>query len=295
VIRAGRTVSTVDAKSGNARQLAELMIGSELPTPETTGSTIRPEVELELSHITLRTPEGRALLDDVSLSVRRGEVVGVAGVEGNGQAELLEVVMGLLTLEAGTVALAGQDITSMHTRERREAGIGYIPEDRQSDGLVLAEPLWENVMLGHQTQPPFVKGPWIDRAGALRRTEAIIADYQVRAPGPDVPALALSGGNQQKLVIGREMFASPSVLVAAHPTRGIDVGAQAVIWELMRQARRDGLAILLVSADLDELIGLSDTLLVLLRGKVVAKLNPATTSPTELGSYMTGASGIETP
>ncbi|MEO5842469.1 MAG: ABC transporter ATP-binding protein [Acidimicrobiales bacterium] len=295
VIRAGRTVSTVDAKSVNARQLAELMIGSELPTPETTGSTIRPEIELELSHITLRTPEGRALLDDVSLSVRRGEVVGVAGVEGNGQAELLEVVMGLIPLEAGTVALAGQDITSMHTRERREAGIGYIPEDRHSDGLVLAEPLWENVMLGHQTQPPFVKGPWIDRAGALRRTEAIIADYQVRAPGPEVPALALSGGNQQKLVIGREMFASPSVLVAAHPTRGIDVGAQAVIWELMRQARRDGLAILLVSADLDELIGLSDTLLVLLRGKVVAKLNPATTTPTELGSYMTGASGDETP
>ena len=295
VIRAGRTVSTVDAKSVNARQLAELMIGSELPTPETTGSTIRPEVELELSHITLRTPEGRALLDDVSLSVRRGEVVGVAGVEGNGQAELLEVVMGLLTLEAGTVTLAGQDITSMHTRERREAGIGYIPEDRHSDGLVLAEPLWENVMLGHQTQPPFVKGPWIDRAGAIHRTEAIIAGYQVRAPGPEVPALALSGGNQQKLVIGREMFASPSVLVAAHPTRGIDVGAQAAIWELMREARRDGLAILLVSADLDELIGLSDTLLVLLRGKVVATLHPATTSPTELGSYMTGASGIETP
>jgi simple sugar transport system ATP-binding protein len=150
-------------------------------------------------------------------------------------------------------------------------------------------------MLGHQTQAPFVKGPWIDRAGALRRTEAIIAGYQVRAPGPEVPALALSGGNQQKLVIGREMFASPSVLVAAHPTRGIDVGAQAAVWELMREARRDGLAILLVSADLDELIGLSDTLLVLLRGKVVATLNPATTSPTELGSYMTGASGVETP
>jgi simple sugar transport system ATP-binding protein len=294
VIRAGRTVSTVDAKSVNARQLAELMIGSELPTPETTGSTIRPEIELELSHITVRTPEGRALLDDVSLSVRRGEVVGVAGIEGNGQAELLEVVMGLLPLDAGTITLDGKDISSMHTRERREAGIGYIPEDRQTDGLVLAEPLWENVMLGHQTKPPFAKGPWIDRAGAIHRTEAIIAGYQVRAPGPEVPALALSGGNQQKLVIGREMFASPTVLVAAHPTRGIDVGAQAAVWELMREARRDGLAILLVSADLDELIGLSDTLLVLLRGKVVAKLNPATTSPTELGSYMTGAAGMAT-
>ncbi|HUP72241.1 MAG TPA: ABC transporter ATP-binding protein [Acidimicrobiales bacterium] len=295
VIRAGRTVATVDAKSVNARQLAELMIGSELPTPETTGSTIHPTVELELSHVTVRTAEGRALLDDVSLSVRRGEVVGVAGVEGNGQSELLEVVMGLIPLTSGSITFAAQDITSMPTRERREAGIGYIPEDRQTDGLVLAEPLWANVMLGHQTQAPFVKGPWIDRAGAMHRTTAIIAGYQVRAPGPEVPALALSGGNQQKLVIGREMFASPSVLVAAHPTRGIDVGAQAAVWELMLEARRDGLAILLVSADLDELIGLSDTLLVLLRGKVVAKLNPATTSPTELGSYMTGAAEAGTP
>jgi simple sugar transport system ATP-binding protein len=289
VNRAGRTVATVDAKSVNARQLAELMIGSELPTPETTGSTIQPTVELELSNVTVRTAEGRALLDDVSLSVRRGEVVGVAGVEGNGQSELLEVVMGLIPLTSGSITLAGADITSMATRARREAGIGYIPEDRQTDGLVLAEPLWANVMLGHQTQAPFVKGPWIDRGGAMHRTTAIIAGYQVRAPGPEVPALALSGGNQQKLVIGREMFASPSVLVAAHPTRGIDVGAQAAVWELMREARRDGLAILLVSADLDELIGLSDTLLVLLRGKDFATLNTATTSPTELGSYMTAA------
>ena len=295
VIRAGRTVATVRAGDVNATQLAELMIGSELPTPETTGSTIRDETELELAHVTLRTIEGRALLDDVSLTIRRGEVVGIAGVEGNGQSELLEVVMGLRTLDSGSIALAGSDITMMPTRERREAGIGYIPQDRQSDGLVLAEPLWANTMLGHQTQPPFVKGPWIDRAGAIRRTEAIIAAYQVRAPGPEVPALALSGGNQQKLVIGREMFASPSVLIAAHPTRGIDVGAQAAVWELMREARREGLAILLISADLDELIGLSDTLLVIFRGRIVAKLNPATTSPTELGSYMTGAAQGEMP
>jgi simple sugar transport system ATP-binding protein len=290
VIRAGRTVATVKANEVDAHQLAELMIGSELPTPETHGSTVQPVVELELSKITVRTIEDRAILDDVSLSVHKGEVVGIAGVEGNGQSELLEVVLGLRGVDEGTITLAGRDITSMPTRERREAGIGYIPEDRQSDGLVLSEPLWANTMLGHQTQPPFAKGPWIDRDGAIRRTAAIIAGYQVRAPGPEVPALALSGGNQQKLVIGREMFASPSVLVAAHPTRGIDVGAQALVWELMREARADGLAILLVSADLDELIGLSDTLLVILRGRIVAKLDPASTTPAELGSYMTGAS-----
>jgi simple sugar transport system ATP-binding protein len=289
VIRAGRTVATVKADDVNARQLAELMIGSELPTPETHGSTIQPSVELELSHVTVRTIEDRALLDDVSLAVRKGEVVGIAGVEGNGQTELIEVVLGLREIDAGSITLAGRDVTTMPTRERREAGIGYIPEDRQNDGLVLSEPLWANTMLGHQTQAPFSKGPWVDRAGAIRRTEAIIAGYQVRAPGPEVPALALSGGNQQKMLIGREMFASPSVLVAAHPTRGIDVGAQALVWELMREARRDGLAILLVSADLDELIGLSDTLLVILRGRIVAKLDPAKVTPAELGSYMTGA------
>jgi simple sugar transport system ATP-binding protein len=265
------------------------MIGSELPTPETTGSTIRNETELELSHVTVRTAEGRPVLDDISLTVRRGEVVGIAGVEGNGQTELLEAVMGLLPVDSGSIMLAGQDITTMHTRDRREAGIGYIPQDRQSDGLVLSEPLWANTMLGHQTRAPFVRGPWLDRAGAIQRTNEILTNYDVRAPGAEVPALALSGGNQQKLVIGREMLASPSALIAAHPTRGIDVGAQAAVWEHMRQARLDGLAVLLVSADLDELIGLSDTLLVLLRGRIVAKLDPATTTPAELGSFMTGA------
>ena len=176
-----------------------------------------------------------------------------------------------------------------NTRERREMGIGYIPQDRQRDGLVLGAPLWENVMLGHQTQVPFSRGPWIDKGGALERTKHIIEEFDVRTPGPDVAALALSGGNQQKLIVGREMTAQPKVLIAAHPTRGIDVGAQADIWEDLRRARAAGLAVLLVSADLEELIGLSDTLVVLLRGRLVATLDPATVTPADLGSYMTGA------
>jgi general nucleoside transport system ATP-binding protein len=292
VIRAGRTVTTVKPEGVDARQLAELMVGSELPTPETTGTTIRPDVELELAHVTMRTNEGRALLDDISLKVRKGEIVGIAGVEGNGQLEILEAVMGLRDLDSGTISLAGTDITGTPTRQRREAGIGYIPQDRQADGLVLAEPLWENTMLGHQTRAPFVHGVWIDRAGAHRRTQEVVTGYDVRTPGLDVPAFALSGGNQQKLVIGREMLSGPSVLVAAHPTRGIDVGAQAAVWDHIRQARADGLAVLLISADLEELIGLSDTLHVLLRGRIVATLDPAKTNPSELGSYMTGATSI---
>ena len=130
---------------------------------------------------------------------------------------------------------------------------------------------------------------WIDRPGAKGRTEEVIENFDVRTPGADVAAYALSGGNQQKLIVGREMMASPRVLIAAHPTRGIDVGAQAAVWEIIKRARRDGLAVVLVSADLDELIGLSDTLLVMYRGRIVATLDPATVTPVQLGSYMTGA------
>jgi simple sugar transport system ATP-binding protein len=155
--------------------------------------------------------------------------------------------------------------------------------------MLLEAPLWENVILGHQTEPPVARGVWISRAGAKRRTEEIIRDFDVRTPGTDVAAYALSGGNQQKLIVGREMMAGPRVLIAAHPTRGIDVGAQAAVWAVIKQARREGLAVVLVSADLDELIGLSDTLLVMYRGQVVATLDPATVTPVELGSYMTGA------
>jgi simple sugar transport system ATP-binding protein len=187
------------------------------------------------------------------------------------------------------VWLDGENISGWSTRRRREGGLGYIPQDRHRDGLLLEAPLWENAALGHQTRAPFSKGPWIDRGGARTRTAAIVADYDVRTPDIDVPALALSGGNQQKLIIGREMEAGPRVLVAAHPTRGVDVGAQAAIWDQLRAARAAGLATLLVSADLEELIGLSDRLVVLYRGALVATLLPAEVTPQLLGAHMTGA------
>jgi simple sugar transport system ATP-binding protein len=295
VIRAGRTVAEVLPSSVTAHQLAELMVGSELPTPETTESTVTDVVALELDHVTVpgEHPGERPRLDDVSLKVRKGEIVGIAGVEGNGQTELVNAIIGVQPLAGGRIAMEGEDLADVPTRRRREQGLGYIPQDRHKDGLVLDAPLWENVMLGYQTAPPFAKGIWVDRAGAHDRTVRVIADYDVRTPGPDVAALALSGGNQQKLIVGREMESEPKVLVAAHPTRGIDVGAQAAVWDIMREARKKGLAVLLISADLEELIGLSDTLLVILRGRIVAQLDPATVTPAELGSYMTGATGAE--
>ncbi len=243
---------------------------------------------LEVRGLTLRAGDGRPVLDDISLTIHAGEVLGVAGVEGNGQAELVDAIMGLRPA-TGTVRLGDRELTGLNTRHRREAGIGFIPEDRQRQGLLLEAPLWENRILGHQSQRPNVTGPWIDRAGARADTERIVREYDVRTPGIDVPASALSGGNQQKLIVGREMSGEPVLLLAAHPTRGVDVGAQAQIWDALRTARAAGLAVLLISADLDELIGLSDTIQVILRGRMVGTADPRTVTPEELGSAMTGA------
>ncbi len=293
VMRAGRTVATVRRGQVTARGLAEMMVGSELPTPETRESTVTDTVELAVEGLTVRSDDGRVLADDVGFSIRRGEIVGIAGVEGNGQAELVDAIIGVRAVARGRILLGGQDIASWSTRRRRENGTSYIPEDRHDRGLLLPAPLWENTMLGHQTQPPFARGLWIDKAGARQRTAEVIREFRVLTPGPDVPAYALSGGNQQKLIVGREMTAGPRVLIAAQPTRGIDVGAQAAVWDEIRRARAAGLAVLLISADLEELIGLSDTLWVIFRGRFAATLDPSTVTPEELGSYMTGAGGQE--
>jgi simple sugar transport system ATP-binding protein len=289
VIRRGTTVGTADPRTTTAKQLAEMMVGAELPTPQTRTATVRDVPALQVSGITVASLAGRPAVDDVSLVVREGEVVGIAGVEGNGQAELVDAIMGLRPLAAGSIRLGTDDISAWDTRHRREQGIGFIPEDRHRQGMLLDAPLWENRILGHQTRPPAAKGMFIDRKAAREDTARIMREYDVRAPGPDTLAVALSGGNQQKLIVGREMSASPRVLIAAHPTRGVDVGAQSVIWELLKDARAEGMGIVLISADLDELIGLSDTLHVMLRGAIVATLDPAHVTPEELGGHMTGA------
>ncbi|HSJ21259.1 MAG TPA: ABC transporter ATP-binding protein [Nocardioidaceae bacterium] len=289
VMRRGTTVDTVDPASVTAHQLAELMVGAELPSPSTEVSTVTDEVLISVDHLTLPTPEGRPLLDDISFRIHRGEVLGLAGVEGNGQTELVETIMGMLHGATGTVEVAGRDVSKLSTRHRREAGISYIPADRHRHGLLLDAPLWENRILGHQTRKPNVKGIFIDKGAARADTERIIEAYDVRTPGPDVLARALSGGNQQKLIVGREMSSEPILLIAAHPTRGVDVGAQAAIWDHIKDARRAGLAVLLISADLDELIGLSDRIEVILRGRLVGEFDPSQVTPEQLGSAMTGA------
>jgi simple sugar transport system ATP-binding protein len=293
VMRRGTTVGEAKPGSITKRELAELMVGSELPSPETEESTVTDEVLLELQGVSQLDERGRARVADIDLQIHKGEVLGIAGVEGNGQAELVETIMGIRQASSGTIRLAGKDITSWGTRERRTAGIGYIPEDRHRHGLLLDMPLWENRILGHQDREPAVNGIWIDRGGARKDTARIVEQYDVRTPGIDTHARALSGGNQQKLIVGREMSGDPVLLIASHPTRGVDVGAQAAIWGYIKEARRDGLAVLLISADLDELIGLSDRIQVIHRGELVGEFDPRTVTPQDLGSAMTSGADHE--
>jgi simple sugar transport system ATP-binding protein len=289
VIRRGKTVGTADPHSVTTRQLAEMMVGSELPSPETRSDTVRDEVVLSVRGLSVAGDSGRDAVSDVSFDIHAGEVFGIAGVEGNGQSELVEALMGIRPVRTGSITLSGRDLTTESTRARRLAGIGYIPEDRQRQGLLLDATLWENRILGHSDSAPNIKGLLIDRAGARRDTERIVREFDVRTPGIDVPALTLSGGNQQKLIVGRELSSDPVLLIASQPTRGVDVGAQAAIWEHVRNARAAGLAVLLISADLEELIGMSDAIQVMLRGAFVGAADPATVTAEELGSAMTGA------
>ncbi|WP_189265886.1 ABC transporter ATP-binding protein [Streptomyces fuscichromogenes] len=326
VIRRGTTVGTAIPSETTPRQLAELMVGSELPTPETAESTVTDQPVITVRNLTVYASGGIAslgevgaqpetatvgsagatargdvldeattpgaakrVLDDVSFTIHAGEVMGIAGVEGNGQTELIDALIGTRHADSGAIEFLGEDITGWQTRRRRESGVGYIPEDRHRQGLLLESPLWENRILGHVTEKPNAKGFWLDIKGAQADTRRIVEEFDVRTPGIDVTAASLSGGNQQKLIVGREMSHHPKFLIAAHPTRGVDVGAQAQIWDRIREARREGLAVLLISADLDELIGLSDTLRVIYDGKLVADADPATITPEELGSAMTGA------
>ncbi|MEU2774120.1 ABC transporter ATP-binding protein [Streptomyces sp. NPDC007162] len=326
VIRRGTTVGTAIPSETTPRQLAELMVGSELPTPETADSTVTDRAVITVKNLTVYAGGGIAslgevgaqpetatvgsagatagadvlteattpgaakrVLDDVTFTIHAGEVMGIAGVEGNGQTELIDALIGTRHADSGAIEFLGEDITGWTTRKRRESGVGYIPEDRHRQGLLLESPLWENRILGHVTEKPNARGFWLDIKGAQADTRRIVEEYDVRTPGIDVTAASLSGGNQQKLIVGREMSHSPKFLIAAHPTRGVDVGAQAQIWDRIRDARREGLAVLLISADLDELIGLSDTLRVIYDGKLVADADPATITPEELGSAMTGA------
>jgi ABC-type uncharacterized transport system ATPase subunit len=232
---------------------------------------------------------GRRAFLDINFSIHKGEIVGIAGVEGNGQRELAEAILGVFPVEEGDIFLGENKINDLNTRDRREQGLSFIPEDRQSQGLLMDVSLSENVILGKQSSTVYkTKFNNIKFSQASVNANIVIENFDVRTPGNQTLPLALSGGNQQKFVVGREIENKPSLLIASQPTRGIDIGAQSLIWNKLRDARDEGLGVLLISADLDELIGLSDRIFVIYQGNIVKDLDPEDATPEILGSYMTG-------
>ena len=292
VIRRGTTVASVLPGDVTSRQLAELMVGSELPSPETRESTVTDRAVLTVNDLGLTNADGRVLLSDISFTIHAGEILGIAGVEGNGQAELVETLLGMRHAATGHRAARRRGhhhlVHPSTSRERHR----LHPRGPDASRPAARVPAVGEPDAGSPDPAAQLRAdPFLDPRGAKKDTQRIVDTYDVRTPSIDVLASALSGGNQQKLIVGREMSADPKVLLAAHPTRGVDVGAQAAIWDLIKDARGRGLAVLLISADLDELIGLSDSLKVMLRGTLVADMDPAHVTPEDLGTAMTGAGG----
>ena len=289
VMRGGKHIDTVDASTVSKTDLAEMMIGQNLPTPPKREKNSKQDKSLTIKNLTAEIDNGRRAFENINFSINQGEVVGIAGVEGNGQRELAESILGVYPIESGEIVLGETTINDLSTRDRRESGLSFIPEDRQSQGLLMDVSLSENVILGKQSSTKY-KSRYsnIKFNEASKNSNTVIENFDVRTPGNNTLALALSGGNQQKFVVGREIENKPSLLIASQPTRGIDIGAQSLIWNKLRDARDDGLGVLLISADLDELIGLSDRIYVIYEGNFVKELDPENATPEILGSYMTG-------
>jgi len=291
VIRRGKTVGTRVTAETTPSELAELMVGREVSLRVDRPPAHPGEPVLAVENLVVRGRGGVPAVNDVSFSVRRGEIVGLCGVEGNGQTELVEALAGLRAPESGRVMLKGRDLTGADPRTLRRAGLAYIPEDRHHRGLVLPFSLTENVLLGTSEDPPFSRWGCIDYGAAEETCERLMREFDVRAPSPDVPAAALSGGNQQKLIIARELLREPDVLLAVQPTRGLDVGAIEFVHRELIEQRERGRGVFLVSFDLDEILDLSDRILVIYQGRIVGEFVSGQVSRTEIGLRMGGRGG----
>jgi ABC-type uncharacterized transport system ATPase subunit len=295
VIRRGKTIGTRITSDTTAPELAEMMVGREVSLRVTRPPAVPGEPVLVAEQLMLRRDGGVNALDGLSLEVRRNEIVGICGVEGNGQTELVETLAGLRRPDSGRVLLNGADITGHDPHAVRLAGLAYIPEDRHHRGLVLPFSLTENVLLGNAEDEPFSKGGRIDYGMSEKITTQLMAEFDVRAPSADVKAATLSGGNQQKLIIARELHREPDVLLAVQPTRGLDVGAIEFVHRQLVSERDKGRGVLFISFDLDEILDLSDRVLVLFQGRIVGDFVSGGVSRTELGLRMGGRSGDEHP
>jgi simple sugar transport system ATP-binding protein len=293
VMRDGRVVGHRRTAETSAAELARLMVGRDVLLRVVKPAAKPGAPVLRVRDLSLKGGDGGKRLDGISFEVRAGEIVGVAGVEGNGQAELIDTLAGLVDRRAvtGSIELGGADVTALPARGRNERGIAHVPEDRQRRGLLLDFDLAENAILGVDDRAPVAVGPahsWLDRQAIRRRAQTIVDDFDVRPPDLHLPARALSGGNQQKLILGREMALPPKLLLVAQPTRGVDIGGIEFIHRRLVELRDSGCAILLVSSELEEVTALADRLLVMRRGAIVAEVDPARASTEEIGLLMTG-------
>ena len=289
VMRSGQLIDSVRNMNVSKIELAEMMIGKSLPSPPPRSTEKKQNKIIELKNVSSNNVDGRQLFKNISFSLYGSEILGIAGVEGNGQKEVVESIIGIEKLESGEIFFNGEKINDKTTRERLDSGISFIPEDRQLQAMIMDMNLTNNVIIGRQNIKKYKSNfATVKTKNAVKESENIISLFDVKTPGTNTLATALSGGNQQKFVVGRELEDDPSLLIASQPTRGIDIGAQALIWEKLRESRDNGLGVLLISADLEELIGLSDRIIVFYQGSLVTELNSEEVSPEDLGGYMTG-------
>jgi len=287
VLRRGRTIETVPAQGATEESLARAMVGRDVLLRVEKKPGEAGDVLLAVQDLHVSDDRGIEKVRGISFDVRAGEIVGIAGVDGNGQTELIDAICGLQKIESGTVTIGGRKLTHASARAALDAGIGHIPEDRQRRGLVLEFSIAENIALHDYAKPPDAKWGWLFPARMVQRARTLIREFDVRGGGPYTRAGGLSGGNQQKVVAAREIDRDPSALIAAQPTRGLDVGAIEYLHRRLVAERDEGRAILLVSLELEEIMSLSDRILVIYEGEIVGEF-PPTTTEEELGIAMTG-------
>ena len=291
VMRQGETVGRLRTAQTSPQEIARMMVGRDVALAsrkEARASAGGPVAALDVKNLTVANARVKNAVDDVSFSVAAGEILGIAGVEGNGQTELIEAIAGLRGASGGSIALGGTDVSRLSVRERGDLGLSHIPEDRHERGLVLEYPIADNLILGQQHR--FTTRGVMDAPRVATHARELIKSYDIRPADPALPARALSGGNQQKIVIAREMGGARefTMLLAAQPTRGVDVGAIEFIHTRLREARAAGKGVLLVSADLTEVLALSDRIAVMYGGRIVAIVPGATATAEQLGMHMTG-------
>lgn len=288
VLRDGKLIGTKDTKDTNPADLARMMVGREVLLRIDKTKANPTEKVLSVENLKVLDDRFQEAVEDVSLEVRAGEILGIAGVEGNGQSELVEAIIGLRPVAKGKICHNGKNIVNMSVRERRNSGIACVPEDRYVRGVALQASLEENLIVENYDRPPFSKGQKLNLKKIRAHAEDLIAKFDVRTTSPTVVASTLSGGNLQKVVLAREISAKPQLLIVAQPTRGLDVGSIEFVHRRILEARDNGAAVLLVSAELEEVMSLSDRIAVLYEGNVVDTVDASLATEEQLGLMMAG-------